>query len=70
MIKKIVPILLVALLAACKPAPPEAVPETVAVSDVPALPEGITLVEEFNGNDDGFSITWYFSSLKSSRGTE
>ena len=66
MIKKIVPILLVALLTACKPAPPEAVPETAAVSDVPALPEGITLVEEFNGNDDGFSIT--FSKYKLDNG--
>ena len=58
MIKKLVPLLLLAVLAACEKAPPEAVPEeTVGAADRgPAVPAGMTLVEEFSGNDVGFSI--------------
>jgi zinc protease len=58
MIKKLVPLLLLSLLTACEQAPPEAVPETAVASQGPALPDGITLVEEFTGDDDGFSITF------------
>ena len=58
MIKKLILLLLVALLAACEQAPSEAVPQTTAVSDGPSLPDGVTLVEEFTGHDDGFSITY------------
>ena len=58
MIKKLILLLLVALLAACEQTPSEAVPQTTAVSDGPSLPDGVTLVEEFTGHDDGFSITF------------
>jgi len=58
MIKKLILLLLVALLAACGQAPSEAVPQTTAVSDGPSLPDGVTLVEEFTGHDDSFSITY------------
>ena len=58
MIKKLIFLLLVALLTACEQAPSEAVPQTSAVSDGPSLPDGVTLVEEFTGHDDGFSITY------------
>ena len=58
MIKKLILLLLVALLAACEQAPSEAVPQTTVVSDGPSLPDGVTLVEEFTGHDDDFSITY------------
>ncbi len=55
MIKKLIPLLFVSLLFACKPSsPPVEVPET----QVSALPSGVTLVEEFSGSDDGFSIPY------------
>jgi zinc protease len=58
MIKKLIPLLLPVLLSACEQAPPEAAPEavpeveTTALSDVPSLPEGVTLMEEFAGGDE------------------
>ncbi len=58
MIKKLIFILLAALLAACEQAPSEATPEAIAVSEDSALADGVTLVEEFTGHDDGFSITY------------
>jgi len=58
MIKKLIFLLLAALLAACEQAPSEATPETITVSDDPVLPDGVTLVEKFTGHDDGFSITY------------
>lgn len=58
MIKKLVPVLLIMLLAACEQAPPEAIPETAAASPALALPDGVTLVEEFTGEDDDISIAF------------
>jgi zinc protease len=58
MIKKLILLLLVALLVACEQAPSEAVPQTTAVSDGPSLPDGVTLVEDFSGHDESFSITY------------
>ena len=58
MIKKLIFLLLATLLAACEQAPFEATPEAIAVSEEPALPNGVTLVEEFTGHDDGFSIIY------------
>ena len=42
MIKKLILLLLAALLVACEQAPSEAVPQTTAVSDGPSLPDGVS----------------------------
>jgi zinc protease len=57
MIIKLVPLFLLVLLTACEQAaPPEAIPETVEAARSISLPHGVTLVEEFAGEDDVFSI--------------
>lgn len=52
--KKIIVILLLLFLAACKDQTAPIIEETAA----PALPEGFTLVEEFAGDDSGISIPY------------
>ena len=58
MIKKWVPVLLVFFLAACEQAPPEPAGATSAATSDPNLPGGITLVEEYHGEDREFAIAY------------
>ena len=58
MIKKLILLLLLTLLAACEPAPTVTVPEVTQAGPAVPLPAGVTLVEDFTGEDDGFSIAF------------
>ncbi len=58
MFKKLILLLLVTLLAACEPAPTVTAPEVTQSSPTVPLPEGVTLVENFTGDADGFSIAF------------
>ncbi len=53
--KKLFTLLALLLLAACNKEPAET---TTAAEPAPALPDGITLVEEFKGDDSGISIPY------------
>ena len=58
MIKQWVPALLVFFLAACDQAPPEPAGGTSTAPSDPNLPSGITLVEEYVGEDREFAIAY------------
>jgi zinc protease len=57
-VKKLIVLLLLLLLAACNNESTEVADLTEPVIQTPALPAGITLVDEFKGDDSGISIPY------------
>ena len=54
--KKLIALILLLFLVACKN---ETTPEaTTDIDEKPALPAGITLVDEFKGDDSGFALPY------------
>ena len=66
MIKKLILLVFIALLASCDRSANENIAEATPVTPAITLPEGVSLVEEFSGDDDGFSIA--FSKYKLDNG--
>ena len=66
MIKKLILLVFIALLASCDRSANENIAEATPVASAITLPEGVSLVEEFSGDDDGFSIA--FSKYKLDNG--